>query len=572
MFGNYNLALAQTSIEQGNILLLLMGLAIFGGTVGARIFKQLKIPQVVGYIAIGILMGENALNLIKPAQVVLLQPFNQFALGIIGFLVGGEIRIDTLKKYARQFLAILFGEGLGAFILVTLFCSLAMYLVVHDVLMSVAVGLVLGAIASATDPASTIDVLWEYRARGVLTTSITAIVAMDDALAMTLYGLGKGAAEILTIQTGSIWHELGLVCVELLGAVALGFAIALLLRFLLRWLYEPEKSLAVGVGLIMTLIGIVLFFDMDVILASLALGFTLVNIAPNRSRELFKVLRGFSTPIYVLFFVLVGARLGLAHMPGWLWVVVVLYISGRTLGKMAGAWLGAASTGSEKNVRRYLGLGLFAQGGVAVGLSIVASQHLSTIQVLGDLSLGDTIIFTVTATTLLSQLIGPPMVKLSIKLADELGRNVTEEDIIASWKVADVMDKDIEPVPANMPMNNMVKLFATHDFLIYPVVNPQGQLAGTVSLAGIKTALSDKYSWAWLVASDVLEPITEKATQGAPLSAVLERMKGYRMDQMPVVDNEESDRAVGILDMTRILKKVDRELIRRRTPANSVQQ
>src|SRR5690606_24444529 len=123
--------------------------------------------------------------------------------------------------------------------------------------------------------------------------------------------------------------------------------------------------------------------------------------------------------------------LSLGHMPGWLWGIVAIYVLGRNLGKMAGAWVGARITGAETVVRRYLGLGIFAQGGVAVGLSIMATHHLGRTTV-GDsgVLLGDAIIFAVTATTLIMQLTGPPMVKLGLVLAGEVGRNVTDQDVI----------------------------------------------------------------------------------------------------------------------------------------------
>lgn len=565
MFDNCAPVLGQTSLHHGNLLLI--GLAIFGGTVGARVFKQLKIPQVVAYVAIGVLMGQSGLRLLNTADVKDLQPFTHFALGVIGFLVGGELRIGTFRKYAKQFLAILLSEGLFAFILVGTLCSLLMYLVVHNISIAVAMGLVLGAIASATDPASTIDVLWEYRARGILTTSITAIVALDDALAMILYALGTSIAEMATGASGSVLQELGKIVVELFGAAVMGLCFALLLRFLLRWLHQPEMSLAIAIGMILVLIGLAVYFNMDVILSGLVFGFTLVNVAPRRSKEMFSLLRSFSAPIYVLFFVLVGARLGLEHMPWWLWCMVVVYLLGRTLGKWSGAWLGGAVSGSERPVRRYLGLGLLAQGGVAVGLSIMASHHLAGIKISDGLSLGDAIVFAVAATTLLSQLAGPAMVKLSVKLADEIGRKVTAEDVIESMTVADVMDPNVAAVQENLPLSELVRTFANRDYLVYPVVNAEGRLIGTVSLAGIKSALSDKHSWAWLVASDLAEPVTDKAVKGAPLKGVLDQMRGYRIEQMPVVDSEEDLRPLGMLDMTHILKQVDNELIRRQEPA-----
>ena len=558
-------------LERFNLgILFILGISVFGGMLGAWFFQKLRIPQVVGYIAIGFILGESGLQVVSHQDMVVLGKFNLFALGIIGFLVGGELRIDTFRKYAKQFIAILLCEGIGAFLLVGISSTFVIYAITKNIPISLASGIVFGAIASATDPASTIDVLWEYRARGVLTTSITAIVALDDALAMTLYGLGTSVAQMLTSSSGSILHEIVNISIELGGAVALGFCFALLLRFLLRWLYQPEKSLALAIGLILLLISISASAGMDVILASMTLGFALVNMVPRGSRDLFKVIRGFSAPIYVLFFVLIGARLAVSRMPVWLWGIVGVYVVGRSLGKMAGAWIGARYTDSEPVVRRYLGLGLFAQGGVAVGLSITASQHFVGISISENLSLGDVIIFGITATTLIVQIAGPSMVKLSIKLAGEVGRNITEDDVIDSWSVADVMDKHVFPVTEDMPLTKAIRIFTENEYQVYPVVDRNDCLIGTISLSGLQTLLADQESWLWLIVSDVLEPLEKKVSPSMPLRNILNHMLKYKIDQIPVVDETDKIHPVGMLDISHINKRVRKQLLNRQQPAAGV--
>ncbi len=91
MFEQLNYTLAKISISHLNILFLL-GLALFGGVAGGRIFQRLKIPQVVGYIAIGIIIGESGLRMVNHNIITTMQPFNYFALGLIGFMVGGELK------------------------------------------------------------------------------------------------------------------------------------------------------------------------------------------------------------------------------------------------------------------------------------------------------------------------------------------------------------------------------------------------------------------------------------------------------------------------------------------------
>ncbi len=547
--------------------LLILGLAIVGGLLGAGFFRKIRCPQVIGYIVIGLIVGESGFRFITAEEISILQSFNLFALGIIGLLVGGELKIESFKQYGKQFAAILLGEGLMAFILVGLGVGVLTYTVFHNFTAALATGIVFGAIASATDPASTINVLWETRSMGVLTTSLTAIVALDDALAMTLYGLGTGIAQVITSQGGSVIHGLLAVWGELLGAVALGVISGFVLVLVLRWICDPEHSLAYAIGLILLVIGIAVYAHLDVILAAMSMGFVVGNKSPRRSEEMFKVARGFSIPIYALFFVMVGARLSFGNMPWWLWTIVGIYVVGRNGGKVLGAWLGARWTGSPVVVQRYLGLGLFAQGGVAIGLSIMASQRLNGIQVTDTLALGDVIIFGVAATTFIVQLIGPPMVKLAAKLSDEMGRNVTKEDIIAQWSAQDVMSADVESIREDSSMSQVVRRFTEQNHMFYPVVDENNHLVGGLSLTMLKDILEDQATWQWLVASDVMRNIKHKVTPETALTEVMELMEEHQIHHLTVIKGTEQDQPVGIIDLTQIQARVTREFLRRRQTA-----
>jgi len=545
-------------------ILFVLGFSIVGGLVGASFFQKLRVPQVVGFIVIGLIVGDNGLKLVKHTDVAALQPFTLFALGIIGFLVGGELKAETFKKYARQFFAILLGEGLMAFLLVSVSVCLFIYVVFGNFSVAIAAGIVFGAVASATDPASTIDVLWEYRSLGVLTTSITAIVALDDALAMILYGSATGLVKMFAGVSGSIIEEMGKVFLELLGAGVLGFAGAWILRFLLLRVKLLYKNFAFAVGLLLLMISVAVYANMDVILTSMTMGCVLVNMLPKRSESLFESVRSFSTPIYVLFFVLAGARLSITQMPGWLWGIVFIYVFGRSIGKVFGAYIGARWTGSEQVVRRYLGLGLFAQGGVAIGLSIMASHYLADVRVEENMMLGDVVIFGIAATTLIVQLFGPPMVKVALKLSGESGRNVTREDVIESWTAADVMDKDVITLNESDPIAKAAQMFFRHDYIVYPVIDRQHRMAGVLSLQNLKDVLSNPDSWAWLLVSDVMIPVQYKVFSSSALKDVLEQMYELNIDQVPVITTGNGDVPVGFIDRAKVREHIDIEVFRRR--------
>jgi Kef-type K+ transport system membrane component KefB/CBS domain-containing protein len=551
-------------------LLTIIGLCVLSGILGAWVFQKLHVPQVVGYIVIGVLIGESGLRLVQQADILALRPFNLFALGLIGFLVGGELHGTIFKKYGRQFTAILLGEGLAAFFLVGTVSTLLVYFVCHNWTIALASGTVFGAIASATDPASTIDVLWEYRTAGVLTTAIVAIVALDDALAMTLYAVGTSAAQMLTAGGADFGQELTKVAVELFGSVFLGLAAGFALNLVLRFLPQKERRLGLALGVILLTISAAVVFRMDVILATMSIGILLTNIAPRRSKELFEVVRSFSSPIYILFFVLVGARLGVRNMPPWIWGLVAAYVLMRSLGKWIGSFWGGRISKAEVPVCRYMGLSLFAQGGVAVGLSIMASQHLQDIMVTATLSMGDMIIFTITATTLIVQLIGPPCTKLAVRLAGEIDRNITEEDVIAELTVGDVMMPDVEPVPEDLPLSAVLQRFIERDTLVYPVVSTEGTILGVLTFDSLKELMGDADSWRWLVAGDVMEPVEEKTTRPARLTDVLDDMNRMQVEALPVTRGDGTDSAVGVIDLRYARRRIREELIRRTSAVQPV--
>ena len=501
------------------------------------------------------------MKLINSDIIVSLKNFNFFALGIIGFLVGGELHGSTMKKYGKQFSAILFGEGVLAFLLVTVSISLVLYIFTKNFAAALAGGIVFGAIASATDPASTMDVLWEYRSKGVLTTTIIAIVALDDALAMTLYGLGTGAAQMIIGGDTSILEQLIKISIELFGAVAMGGAAGFFMNIIIRYSSDKNRTMIFAIGTLLIVISLALMLDIDVILATMTLGIVITNMAPNRSKELFDLIKNFASPIYVLFFVLVGARLTLSSMPGFLWIIVGLYVLFRSAGKMTGAWLGAKLTKADPVVQKYTGMGLFAQGGVAIGLSIMASQHLNNLILADGINLGDIIITGVTATTFIVQIIGPTMVKIAIKLAKEAGKNITEEDVIAKWKVADVLETDVPIIKITDSVKQIVTLFSESEYFCLPVVDQQNKTLGMITMNDLKELMISQDTWEWILAEDILSTTSDVITKTESLEEAMTILKQLGRDQLPVIESIANPIPMGILDTRIVRKLVNKEMV-----------
>ena len=171
-------------------------------------------------------------------------------------------------------------------------------------------------------------------------------------------------------------------------------------------------------------------------------------------------------------------------------------------------------------------------------------------------------VFVITATSLIFQIVGPPLVKLAARLSGELDKDLKEEDIIQGWKVKDAAQMDIVVLNEADTMKKVLVTFSENDLLVYPVTGVDGSLIGTISFEEIKDILINREVWDWIVAGDVCTRSSYVAEQDARLEDALETMTRIHAEQLPVVD--EKSRAVGILDARRVHKLVENEIIERK--------
>jgi Kef-type K+ transport system membrane component KefB len=548
--------------EEGLNIILLIGLAVFGGTVGARIFQKLKVPQIIGYVVIGILLGP-VFDIISQKAVQDLQAFDIFALGVIGFLVGGELKREIFLKFGRQVPLILLLEGVTAFFLVGALSFLVMW---HfsDWHTALAVAVVFGAICSATDPASTIAVLWEYKARGPLTSMLTAIVTLDDALALVLYAISIGVAGVITGHEESGFSKALLDSFyEMSGSLLVGAAAGAALSWIIKRIEDAEILLAFTAGSILVFIGIAVHMHLDVILTSMAAGVTLTNIESRKTSSTFQLMHRFATPIYVLFFVMVGARLRFQHVDKMILALVAAYVIGSTVGKTLGSYWGGRLSGAVRTVRNYLGFCLYPQGGIAVGLLIMASQKFDT-------RISSIMLLVVIMGAFVLQIIGPIGVKIGAGRARELGLNITEEDLIKAYKVGDVMDTQMPVISAGMSLREVITVFSNTDRFYYSVVDTDGILVGVVTLDGIRNTFATQELNDWLVAMDIMEPVVVKASPDVSLSDAFEKMKEFEVEYIPVIASAQDGRLVGVLNGRAVHRKLSAQVLARQREADAM--
>lgn len=347
------------------------------GLLFAKVAQLIKLPSVTGFILAGLVLGPSGLGLITSESVGhKLDHFTQIALMLIAFGIGEHIELRRLGAIARDVTWISIVQALGTFVMVTLGTLLAAWLLAGPGgrgLDPVVLALLLGAVAVATAPAAILHLVREMGARGPLTSTLMAVVAVDDGLAIMIFGLAVSVAHQIVGPGAGTPVQAVVACVsEIFSSLAIGVLTGLLIDYLLNKFHKREEMLTGGLALLLLCGETTRLLHLSPLLAGMAAGFIIINRA-ERDVRLFRAINAFEPPIYVLFFTLAGVHLDLAalKLAGWLGLV---YFVTRIIGKYTGAWLGAVLSGAPARVRNYLGLALIPQAGVAIGLVFMISS------------------------------------------------------------------------------------------------------------------------------------------------------------------------------------------------------
>ena len=391
--------------------ILLIGIVLLCSILASFIFVRLKLPQVIGYLLVGIILGQSFLGLIKSEDIAQLTQWSYFALALIGFSIGGELRWARLKRFGVSILKITFFESIIS--------CISVFIAIYFLTDQLPLALLLGGLACATAPGGTTNVIQEYKARGQLTSTLYGVVGADDALAIVLFsvlsGLAKvliGAQEVLSLKIISM-H----IMTDIGGAIFLGLFFGALFSYWMIQIRDTDvRNLLVLVSIFLCS-GVSIFMGASLILSNMVMGIVIGNIRPHRAKSYFMSLNTISTPIYMLFFVLIGARLDyrLLLVMGSIGITYFIF---RTFGKYTGAFIGAYLAKVPAKVRKNIGLCLFSQAGVAIGLAISLDIEFSNYGPSAK-QLSELVLMVITASTLIFQIMGPLMTKYALTKANE---------------------------------------------------------------------------------------------------------------------------------------------------------
>lgn len=384
-------------------LFLNLGIAIILALLSSKLIKKLHLPNVTGYLIMGLIAGPYVLKLIPLEAIESFSAIPEIALGFIAFSIGAEFKIKYLKKVGKAPVVIALLEALGAVVLV----DLALILTGHDIGFS----LLLGSIAAATAPAATLMVVRQYKAKGPLTDTLLPVVAIDDAVALMVFGISVAVVRTLSsTQHVSILSSLLTPIIEIVGALILGGMLGIVISFLAKWFTGRGNRLSVTIGMVAICIGLSQMLGFSELLSCMAMSAVFVNLS-NHSSAVFEQVDRFTPPIFMLFFFLSGADLNVAILPS-VGMVGLIYLFVRVIGKISGAALGAKLAGADPVVQKYLGFTLVPQAGVAIGLASVA-MTLSP-------EFGQQIKIIILAGTVIYELVGPVATKLALMKAGEI--------------------------------------------------------------------------------------------------------------------------------------------------------
>ena len=409
-------------------ILFSLAIALFAGLLLSRLAKLAKLPAVTAYLVAGILVGPFCLGAFGvqglgfTALDISAEKFSiisDVALGFIAFSIGNEFRLNELKHIGKQATII----GIFQAVFTTLVVDAAL-ITLHFIIpdkFPIEAAIILGAVASATAPAATLMVVKQYKAKGPVTSTLLPVVALDDAVGLILFSISFGIAGAIHSGKPDFVSIIVEPILEVVLSILLGALMGFIFTFIERFFHSRSKRLSISVAFVFLTVAISSLKDLHIgtvhiafspLLSCMMLGTIFCNIC-DFSAELMDRLDRWTAPIFILFFVLSGAELEMTVFgDGIILLIGFAYIIFRCLGKYFGSGISAGISKAEPNVKKFLGITLFPQAGVALGMAMKAEDFGGSI---GSLVANITLF-----SVLIYELVGPFLTKISLQKAGEI--------------------------------------------------------------------------------------------------------------------------------------------------------
>ena len=403
-----------------------ISIALFAGLMLSRPAKKLGLPAVTAYLVAGMLIGPyclgqldiTGLGFVSHESVTALSMFSEVALGFIAFAIGNEFRLSQLRAIGRQATIVAIFQALMATVLVDV-SLVGLHFVLGEDKLPLTACIMLGAVAPATAPAATLMVVRQYKAKGPVTDILLPVVALDDAVGLIVFAISFGVSRAIAEGAISIVGILVEPLIEIVGSLLLGALMGYIFNYCEQFFHSNSRRTSMSVTFVILTVALsMLEFEVagvhvgfSSLLVCMMLGTVFCNIC-DFSAELMDRVDGWTTPLFVLFFVLSGAELELAVFTDIAIVGIgVVYIAFRSLGKITGAAISARAAGCQDTIVKYLGITLLPQAGVALGMSMKALALPGAGELVRNVTLFSILIY---------ELVGPMATKKALMAAGEI--------------------------------------------------------------------------------------------------------------------------------------------------------
>ncbi len=383
-----------------------LGLILLFALAAGHMVKFLRIPEVTGYILAGVAVGPSGLGWVSQENLAALEVFSEVALGLILFSIGAIFEFRRVRQTGPAVLRITAAESILAAFLVSC-CMLALG-------QDWQVALLLGSIAIATAPASTLMVVRERNASGPLTDTLVSVIGVNNLVCLIAFAIAATILDLSMVGSGeeiliTLYRSGYMLIWQMAGSAALGFLVGLLLAAWATRVTEHGEVLILFTGCVLLCVGAAMVLDLSTLIASLAVGATMANLSAHTRRMLQTISRS-DPPFYAIFFVIAGADLDLGRIQS-LGLVGLVYVLARATGKVVGTRYSSERLGMHPHVQRYLGFGLMAQAGLAIGLTIAVDRQYPEYA----LAVNTIVLAAVT----ISEIIGPIAARIAIDRSGE---------------------------------------------------------------------------------------------------------------------------------------------------------
>jgi Kef-type K+ transport system membrane component KefB len=394
---------------------LFLGFLLLVSYLAGRVARVVSLPQITGYLVIGILVGPYVFGILPRERVENFRFVNGVALALIALSAGGELRLESLRQRIRSIATITILQILLMFT----FVSAAVYWARGSIdflrheppRVALAVALLFGLVAVAKSPATTIAVITEERARGVFTDTVLGITVLKDVVILILIAVIIPLAGTIADPSGAFdLHVLWDILLEILGSLAVGLLLGWLVTLYLKRVREYLILFTLGVAFLAVSLGELL--GMEAILIAMAAGFFVQNFS-RQGRRLLHALEVNSLPVYALFFAVAGADLNITVLRT-AWVIATAIILTRVVALWISTYLGARLVGDPPAIRRYAWMGFLAKAGVTLGIANIIRERFPT--------WGIHVATVIIAMIAVNQLMGPPAFRWAIIKAGESRR------------------------------------------------------------------------------------------------------------------------------------------------------